>query len=376
MLKGKINLTLMIGPAVPLPVPQVVMDALTDITVTSAATGQSGFQLTFTLSNKSPLHTMFMLSGGSMLPIIRVMIIITINGMPEVLMDGLMTEHRVTPGSQPGQSKLTVMGKDLSIAMNYIDFSGLPYPAMPPEAQVAVILAKYAVFGIIPVIIPSPMMDIPIPIERIPRHQGKDLEHLQMLADEVGYTFYVTPGPVPGVNIAYWGPEIKVGVPQPALTLDPEIQKNVESINFNYKSDQAKLPILWIQNPQSGVPIPVPIPNVNPLQPPLGVIPPLPKDIDNIEGTSGISPIRAVMIGLAKAAKSADVVEGEGTLDVLRYGRVLKSRGLVGVRGAGMAFDGLYFVKSVTHSIKRGEYKQSFSLSRNALVSITPKVVP
>ena len=49
---------------------------------------------------------------------------------------------------------------------------------------------------------------------------------------------------------------------------------------------------------------------------------------------------------------------------------------LVGVRGAGMAFDGLYFVKEVTHNIRRGEYKQNFKLTRNALVSITPKVLP
>jgi hypothetical protein len=81
------------------------------------------------------------------------------------------------------------------------------------------------------------------------------------------------------------------------------------------------------------------------------------------------------MIGLAKAAKSADGVTANGSLDVLRYGRVLKARKLVGVRGAGAAFDGLYYVKSVTHNIKRGEYKQSFTLSRNGLLS-TFQTVP
>jgi hypothetical protein len=67
-------------------------------------------------------------------------------------------------------------------------------------------------------------------------------------------------------------------------------------------------------------------------------------------------------------------VTGSGSLDVLRYGRLLKARQLVGVRGAGMAFDGLYFVKSVTSTMKRGEFKQSFELTRNGLVSITPTV--
>ena len=40
----------------------------------------------------------------------------------------------------------------------------------------------------------------------------------------------------------------------------------------------------------------------------------------------------------------------------------------------GPAFDGLYYVKSVTHKIKRGEYKQNFKLSRNGLVSTVPTV--
>ena len=77
---------------------------------------------------------------------------------------------------------------------------------------------------------------------------------------------------------------------------------------------------------------------------------------------------------MAKAARTADAVNGEGSLDVLRYGRLLQPRRLVGVRGAGMAFDGLHYVQSVTHQIKRGEYKQGFTLARNGLVSTLPSV--
>ena len=48
----------------------------------------------------------------------------------------------------------------------------------------------------------------------------------------------------------------------------------------------------------------------------------------------------------------------------------------VGAKGAGLGYDGMYYVKSVTSTVKRGEFKQSFSLSRDGLVSITPRVVP
>ena len=83
------------------------------------------------------------------------------------------------------------------------------------------------------------------------------------------------------------------------------------------------------------------------------------------------------MIAMAPAAADyAEAVKCEGSLDVTRYGGILKARELVGVRGAGPAFDGLSYVKSVTHKIKRGEYKQDFTLSRNGLVSTVPVVNP
>lgn len=374
MNKG-IHLTLMIGPVVPVPVPQSVLDALMSLTVTTNSGQASGFQLTFTVSNQSPLQTLFLLSGGAQIPLVRVIIIVTINGTSEVLMDGVMTNHEVSPGREAGQSTLTISGEDLTAVMNYIDFSGMPFPAMPPEARVLLILAKYAMFGIIPLVIPSVLIDIPIPTDRIPIQQGKDLEYIKSLADEVGYVFYLDPGPTPGTSVAYWGPEIKVGAPQPALNTNMDAHTNVESLGFNFNADSKTLPIVFIQNPQTKVPIGIPIPDITPLNPPLGLIAPLPKNVQPITETAKYSPIRGALIGLAKAAKSADGVSGSGTLDVLRYGRVLKARKLVGVRGAGPAFDGLYYVQSVTHSIKRGEYKQNFTLGRNGLLS-TVSTVP
>jgi hypothetical protein len=351
-----------------------MVDALTSVQVTSSTAGESGFELSFTLSNRSPLHTVFLLAAGNT-PLLRVLIIVTVNGIPQVLMDGVTTMTQVTPGSG-GQSTLSVTGKDLTKVMdsNLIDMSGIPYPAMPAEARVALIIAKYAMFGVIPMVIPSLFTDVPLPIERMPTHQGSDLQYVKQLAADAGYVFYIDPGPVPGINTAYWGPEIKVGPPQPALNFDMDAHTNVESINFNFQTGEKVLPIVFIQNSLTKAPIPIPIPNINPLQPPLGVTGLLPTKVEVLRDTAKLSPMQAISRGLAIASRSADAVRGNGTLDVLRYGRLLKARQLVGVRGVGMAFDGLYFVESVTSTLKRGEFKQSFSLTRNGLVSITPKV--
>ena len=80
------------------------------------------------------------------------------------------------------------------------------------------------------------------------------------------------------------------------------------------------------------------------------------------------------MRGLAYAGRHSDAVFGTGSLDVARYGHVLRSRQLVGVRGAGEAFDGLHYVSSVTSTLTRGEFTQSFSLARNGLLSTVPAV--
>jgi hypothetical protein len=375
MLKG-VHLTLMIGPLVPVPVPQLVLDALTEVTVTTKDVGKSGFQLSFTLSTKSPLHTLFLLSGSSPIPILRVIIMVTIKATPQVIMDGFVTNHEITPGSDPGQATLSVTGEDLSVLMDKQDFSGLPYPAVPAEGRVLLLIAKYAVLGIVPMVIPSVLVDVPIPTNLIPTHKGTDLAYINQLAERVGYVFYIEPGPVPGTNIAYWGPQIKVGVPQPALNINMDAHTNVESLSFNFDNESKGLPILFLYNVITKAVIPIPIPDITPLNPPLGLIPPIPTRLRPVRGVAKYPLPRAIMTGLAKAAEWADAVTGRGSLDVLRYGRILKARQLVGVRGAGPAFDGLHYVSSVTHTIKRGEYKQSFTLSRNGLLSTVPAVIP
>lgn len=373
MLKGNIQMSLWIGPVVPLPVPKVIVDALTDVEVKTSTGEPSGFQLTFAFSSKSPLNTLLMLLG-QVGPFIRVVIIVNLKGAQQVLMDGVIENHQLTPNLQTGQSILTVSGSDLTTVMGLIDFTGIPYPAMPAEARVALIIAKYAAFGMIPIVIPSVFMDIPIPTNRIPVHHGTDLAYIKKLANDVGYVFYIEPGPVPGTNKAYWGPEIKIGPPQPALNVNMDAHTNVESLDFSFDGNSKEMPIIYIQNEQTRAPIPIPIPDISPLNPPLGLLPPFPSKFPKLADTAQLNPVQAIAKGLARAAKTADAVTGNGTLDVVRYGHILKARSLVGVRGTGEAFNGLYYVKSVTHRIKRGEYKQNFTLSRNGLVSTLPSV--
>src|SRR5437870_2833930 len=114
VLLSGINLTLMIGPAVPIPVSKDVLDALTSIEVTSKTEGPSVFQLKFTVNKNSPLLTLFLLGGGASIPLVRVVIYVTIGGSTEVLIDGVMADHQMSPGGAGQSPSLTITGEDLT----------------------------------------------------------------------------------------------------------------------------------------------------------------------------------------------------------------------------------------------------------------------
>jgi hypothetical protein len=300
---------------------------------------------------------------------------VTFPGIPQVLVDGVVLHTEVQPDAMSGSSKLIVTGQDLTALMDLIDFTGLPYPGMSSDVRALVILAKYAMFGVIPEVIPVPAPDIPIPLLQTPGQKKTDFKYLQHLAQEVGYVFYLVPGPLPGTSQAYWGPEVRLGMPQTALNVNLDTWTNVESLSFRYEPQNAVLPIVFIQDPITKVPIPIPIPPVTPFSPPLGLAVMPPQKLEFMSETAKLNPAIALMKGFARVTETSDVVVGDGTLDVLRYGQPLRARGLVGVRGAGIAFDGMHYVDQATHRLKPGEYKQSFVLKRNALVANTP-VVP
>jgi len=372
----------MMGPIEAAPVPSSVLEALVDVEVNIHDLEQSGFKLTFSLDKQSPLQLTFLLAGGLPLLFLRCILVATVNGSANVLIDGVITQNEITPGDKGSNSTLTLYGKDLTALMNQVNWSGFPFPACPREARVALLIVKYAMFGIIPIIIPSILLDISLPIMSIPAQQGSDLDYIKQLASEAGYVFYISAGPLPGMNTAYWGPQVKFGPVQGALNIDMDAYTNVESMHFKFDQEKSKIPLIYTYIEQIGISIPIPLPPVNPLMPPLGAIPPiptnlLPPDIATYrDDASKLTIPQAIMMAFNAGSESSECVSCEGTLDVTRYGNILKARQLVGVRGAGYCFDGLYYVKNVTHRIKRGEYKQSFTLTRNGLVSTVQTVSP
>src|SRR6201997_1406339 len=139
-----VQLSLMMGPVFPVPVPRVVLDSLANVEVTVKDVGTSGFKLVFSIDKQSPLNILFLLTGGLPLLFMRVVITATVNGVANVLMDGVITNNQISPGDKGSNSTLPITGKDLTALMNQSNWSGFPFPACPAEARVGLLLLKYA----------------------------------------------------------------------------------------------------------------------------------------------------------------------------------------------------------------------------------------
>jgi hypothetical protein len=378
-----VSVILLVGKDIPLPAPELITRAVDSIQVTNTDEGRDGFEIIFSIGRSAtdPMQNAidFSLIDSLLLETFnRVIIMVEFGFVPIVLIDGIITHKELNPSTESGQSKLTVKGEDVSIMMDREEQS-TTHPNQPDPAVIAKIIGSYAKYGLVPVVIPPPSMDVPLEVNRVPSQQKTDLQHIKDLAGIYDYIFYIEPTSVPLVNKAYWGPKEYFSLPQKALTLNMGSFTNVTSINFQYNSLDSTIVQGKVQDPLLNREIPVV--TVGSLRPPLALFPDLLKNIDNAKkkkyrAKGGVNAIQAYGEAQARTDSSTDAVTATGELDGLSYGDVLRARKLVGLRGVGFLHDGFYYVKNVTHKISKGEYKQSFTISREGLGSTTPVVLP
>jgi hypothetical protein len=375
MLEGLlgIRLVLWMGPTVPLPAPYEVLQALSRVEVTQDVDSAEGFSLTFTLGKDKSLEYS-LINSGALQPFGRVVIGVVLGVVPEVLMDGVITHYQLQPSNEPGRTTLTVIGRDVSVMLD-LEEKNESYPNQPDFVIMTRILAAYGQYGLVPVA--TPTTDVPIMLERVPRQQETDLRFLQCLARRNGFVFYIEPLTF-GVNQAYFGPENRLGLPQPALSVDFGPSTNVERLDF---SNDVLAPVgtrgAFVE-PLTKIAIPIPsLPSLR--MPPLASSPAPARRTVQLRQSANQSPIQAALAAVSTVTTAPEAVRGEGEVDTIRYGSVLRARRLVGVRGAGRSYDGFYYVRRVTHTIERGQtarYTQRFTLSREGTGTLVPVVRP
>lgn len=371
-----VRLVLWMGKTIPQPAPSEVLDSLLKIEVTNDDENGDGFQMTFSLG-KNKTMDYGLLQSGVVEPFTRVMIGVILGATPEVLIDGVVAHHQVLPGNEPGTSKLIVTGKDVSQMLD-LEQKNEKYENQPDSLIVTQLIGSYAQYGLLPAV--TLTTDVPIITERIPRQHETDLKFIKRLAKRNGFVFYIEPLTF-GTNTAYWGPDNRMGVPQPALTMNMGSWTNVNELHL---SQDALSPVgtkgTFVE-PKTKISIPIPsLPSLR--IPPLAASLVEAKRMVILRNTANQNPAQAAISAVAMVTGVPEAVTGDGELETLRYGHVLRARKLVGVRGVGFSYNGNYYVRRVRHVIelatlkKSATYNQEFKISKEGTGTLLPVVRP
>ena len=368
-----LRITVLAGPTVPVPLPLALAERVRTVTVTESDEERSVFSLVLDAEGRKPATATPFSVGFPLASFSRVSLVVTLGAVPQVLFDGIVTETRLEPGAGGAGATWVVTGEDLG---NLLDREerDVEHPGLDDYPVVLAILAPYAAQGLLPAATPPPTMDPPLPTDRIPTQQGTDLAHLVALADRHGYVAHATPGAVPGSSLFYWGPPVRVGVPQPALAVNLGHDSSVTQIDFRTEAMAPASVSGNVMDRRSGQRTEVNAPT--PTRPPLAATPFAAANSTNVRarrlrnGTSSTVAAQARAQGQVDA--STDLVTAEGTADGARYGAVLRSRTLVGMRGAGWEHDGVWYTKRVEHTFSMGSYDVAFTLTRDGHGSTTP----
>ncbi|MBP5974998.1 hypothetical protein HW132_20220 [Brasilonema sp. CT11] len=376
-----IRLELRIGrPTAPVLASYEVVDALIDLEVTQQDRERSGFQMTFSLGRQLRNYSDYwLLREGILDPPNRVILTIIVGVLVgvnrpikrQILIDGIITNHQIAPSNQPGESRLIVTGEDISLKLDLKEKS-TTYENQSDSQIVTKILQDYSQYWSKTDVQNSEYT--PTKEKIITTQQGTDLKFIQQLAERNSFIFEIKPSNTLGKNIVYWGEEKRNITPyQPALSMNMGAFTNVDSISFSFNALNPTEPQVEIVDDINGQPIPVKIPS-SPGQA-LASEPAKALRQTILRSTNKLDLIPAQRYGESVLSRFREnAVTASGEVDTVRYGHILQVRQLVGVRGVGKSYGGYYYVKQVTHRIKRGEYKQSFTLIREGRGATTQRV--
>ncbi len=366
MPSSPVTLRLFTGTDTLAPAAFAVIDGFVELEVRSRDHDRDLFQATFALGKgAAPDYTL--LTDGTFEPGKRLGVAVRVGSVDETLIDGVTTDLQLVQSNTPGQTLLVVTGEDLSVKMD-LEEKNASFPNQSDSDIVEKILRSY---GLRPDV--TATNDAPPEEERVPMQQGTDYKLVNRLAHRHGFVFYVEPGTAPGDNVAHWGPEDRAAATQPPISMNMGPDTNVDDpINFNFDALRPTSTKLATLDPSTR--------EIQQLDPQPADLPPLELTAAKAMRTliardsAQLSQPEALLRGRASAIRGAEAVTATGELDAARYGHALRPRRVVPVRGAGLSFDGDYYVREVTHRIRLGDYRQHFTLARDGLGARSQRV--
>jgi len=280
----------------------------------------------------------------------------------ETLVDAYVIETRAEYSNQPGDSVLEVIAMDATVLMG-LEEKIRPWPNMADSDIASTIFSEYSLGEKVEAT--SPARDA---IETTVMQRGSDIQLLRQLAARNGYEVYVEVHPDTGQPEGHFHPPQVDQDPQGVLSVNLGASTNVNSFRARY--DMLRPTTATVQgletSDQSSQGSDVQTPRMSHLG-------------SSAAGSEGRA--RRIILsqtGLAAGGElqtlaqavvdeSAWSIFAEGDLNTVAYGKIMRAKRPIMVRGAGRQFSGTYYVERVLHTIIGDEYRQHFVLRRNAL---------
>ncbi len=365
-----IQLAIWSGRTIPTPSP-LLADLFEEIKIESFEDKPSAFELRIRAGRSGPQSLLGYLpiTLGSARAGNRIILTTAVNGIPRVLIDGVMTHVEMQPSEKPGAGRITIKGEDMTFYMTRKQVVK-PYQKRTESNIVQEVLAKYIRFGMTAVVKLSKNETRGGLIDNFEMQQREtDFEFLSRLAKHLGYVFFVEPGLAPGLSTAYFGPPRTFGFGQPGMRANMGAATNVNNITVVDDPTMVKTESTKVLDPKTKRALPSrPFairPNLLALFPTLVYARNLIRQ--ELQDPSQASDFtRATASASGAQDLSADKsIKLTGNLDTSRYGGVLRARDTVKIGGVGIDYDGKYRVAQVTHNIREGSYTQNFTLARD-----------
>jgi hypothetical protein len=349
----------------PLPLPFI--DALEDIEVECATDAASILRLRFALS-RNWLGDWDLQTFDLFQPMLPVSVRLAFGSfVPETLVNGYVRETRLLNGDRPGQARLEVVAMDATATlMNHIE-QPMPYPNQPDNIVAMQVFGRYG-------IIATPLTVWPVPSTRTVLDtqttvRSPDIRYLRRAARLHGHELYLQPEAFSGIDVAHFHPPFATLPTQGVLSADFGSATNLTGFNVTYDTLRPTMALGVTVDPRTKTPQPAIAKDAT--DPPMGAEPALSRGllqaITRPLMRDAANPAEAVSQSRSLANRTSRALTGSGTVDGLKFERILRVGLPVAIRGAGSQHSGNYYVTKVTHTIKRGSYDQAFEAWRNAV---------
>ena len=283
------------------------------------------------------------------------------SGPAEPLIEAHVIETNANFANQPGQSVLNVVAMDPTVLMN-LEEKVRPWPDMADGDIATTIFGEYGFSAKVEPTQPSRQE-----VDHTTMQRGADIRFLQQLAQRNGYECYVEANTSTGHIEGHFHPPELEQRPQGVLSVNMGESTNVNSFNARY--DMLRPTTARVTGLDIGTRSDQPAQAENLAFRELGSEPSLNGDrrrrvLLSQTGLAETGELQAY--AQAVVDRSSWAITADGELNTVAYGRLLRAKRPVLVRGAGRQFNGTYYVQQVLHTFSGNGYTQRFTLYRNA----------